>query len=76
MGTPYTLHVPSELPLCPNCGREMKLTRRWEGVGVLPNRSTFACDRCGIAFAEIVTGESSIPERVSALHYEPYDRAQ
>jgi hypothetical protein len=54
----------------------MELTQTWLGLGALPKRSTFECRRCSIVFTEIVTGESSIPERVSALHHDTYNALQ
>ena len=71
-----TRYATSELPLCPNCARSMELTQTRFGLGGLPERSTFECRRCSIVFTEIVTGESSIPERVSALHYDTYNALQ
>jgi hypothetical protein len=69
-------HKPVELPLCPHCAKAMELTRTWRSVGGLPQRSTFECNRCNIIFTEIVTGVSSIPERVSALHHDAYNALQ
>lgn len=62
-----------DLPLCPNCAKSMTLIQIRPALGALPVRSTFECKRCNILFTEVVTGESFIPERVSALHNEIYD---
>jgi uncharacterized Zn finger protein len=69
-------HTSTELPLCPSCAKSMMLIQTWFGIGKHPERSTFECKRCGTVFTEIVTGESSIRERVIALHQEICDAPQ
>jgi hypothetical protein len=65
-----------EPPLCPNCTMSMILSRTWPRDGGLSEMKAFECKRCSIVFTEMVTGDSSIPERLSVLHFETYSALQ
>lgn len=65
-----------ELPLCPNCGTPMVLARISPRFGGLPELHTFQCKPCSVVFTEVATGDGSSPERVSALHEEPFHALQ
>ena len=54
----------------------MNLARSWPRLGGLPEVHTFECKRCSIVFTEVVTGESPVPERASALYGEFYHALQ
>ena len=41
-------------PICPNCGRAMKLARITPRVGGLPELQTFECRPCGVTLTEAV----------------------
>jgi transposase-like protein len=67
---PY--HTFLELPLCPKCDQTMILARTGPRLGGVSRLDTFECKACSVVFTEVVTGHAPIPERVIALHQEPY----
>jgi C4-type Zn-finger protein len=69
-------HKSPELPLCPTCAKSMMLARTCAHLGGLLEMITFECKRCSIVFTEVDTGEGPVPERVIALHDEPYHTLQ
>lgn len=72
-GTDY---VAARTAALPNCTKSMILSRTWPRVGGLSEMRAFECKRCSIVFTEMVNGDSSIPERLSVLHYETYSALQ
>ena len=40
------------LPLCPSCARNMRLIRRTQRFGTLPDVCTFECRGCGVSHFE------------------------
>ena len=41
-----------KLPLCPSCARNMRLIRRTQRFGTLPDVCTFECRGCGVSHFE------------------------
>ena len=41
-----------KLPLCPSCARNMRLIRRTQRFGTLPDICTFECRGCGVSHFE------------------------
>ena len=41
-----------KLPLCPSCARNMRLIRRTQRFGTLPDVCTFECRGCGVCHFE------------------------
>ena len=41
-----------KLPLCPSCARNMRLIRRTQRFGALPDVCTFECRGCGVSHFE------------------------
>ena len=54
----------------------MVLARTMLRVGGLPELHTFQCKPCNVVFTEVATGYGSTPERVTALHKEPFHALQ
>ena len=52
-----------KLPLCPSCARNMRLIRRTQRFGTLPDVCTFECRGCGVSHFE----EYEPPKPSSAL---------
>jgi hypothetical protein len=48
----------------------MILAKTGPSSGGLSRLDIFECKACSVVFAEVVTGEAPIPERVIALHQE------
>jgi tRNA(Ile2) C34 agmatinyltransferase TiaS len=44
--------APAKNPLCPNCGKHMKLTRVIAGAAGLAPVNVFECAPCGIYYSE------------------------
>lgn len=42
----------TDLPLCPNCGRPMSLTRTTPRTGGLPDLCVYKCGECGVWLSE------------------------
>ena len=38
-----------KLPLCPSCAQDMRLIRRTQRLGTLPDVCTFECRGCGVS---------------------------
>jgi hypothetical protein len=41
-----------KLPLCPGCAQSMRLIRRTQRFGTLPDLCTFECGDCGVSYFE------------------------
>ena len=41
-----------KLPLCPSCARNMRLIRRTQRFGTMPDVCTFECRGCGVSHFE------------------------
>jgi hypothetical protein len=41
-----------KLPLCPSCAQSMRLIRRTQRFGTLPDLCTFECGDCGVSYFE------------------------
>jgi hypothetical protein len=41
-----------KLPLCPSCAQNMRLIRRTQRFGTLPDVCTFECRPCGVSHFE------------------------
>src|SRR6516164_1194852 len=41
-----------KVPLCPSCAQNMRLIRRTQRFGTLPNVCTFECRGCGVSHFE------------------------
>ncbi len=39
-------------PICPHCGKPMRLARTIPGIGGLPELYTFSCRECGTAVTQ------------------------
>lgn len=48
-------------PICPNCGRTMKLVRTVPRGGGLPDLLTFECRPCGVILTAAVEDASARP---------------
>ena len=49
-----------KLPLCPGCAQNMRLVRRTQRFGALPDVCTFECRGCGVShFEEYSRGKPS-----------------
>jgi len=49
-------------PICPNCGRAMKLARVTPRLGGLPELQTFECRPCGVTLTEAVEDRYARPQ--------------
>jgi hypothetical protein len=41
-----------KLPLCPSCAQNMRLMRRTQRFGTLPDVCTFECRDCGVSYVD------------------------
>jgi DNA-directed RNA polymerase subunit M/transcription elongation factor TFIIS len=53
---PHTrrMNASGNVPLCPNCGRQMILVRVTPRLGGLPELRSYECLRCRVAYTERV----------------------
>jgi transposase-like protein len=56
----HTVAVPN-IPMCPNCGRPMKLARVTPRLGGLPELQSFECRPCSITLTEVVEDRAARP---------------
>jgi C4-type Zn-finger protein len=50
-----------KLPLCPSCAQNMRLIRRTQRFGELPDVCTFECPGCGVSHFEEYAAETKRP---------------
>ena len=50
-----------KLPLCPSCAQNMRLIRRTQRFGELPDVCTFECPGCGVSHFEECAPETKRP---------------
>jgi hypothetical protein len=50
-------------PICPHCGKPMRLARTIPGIGALPELHTYDCKQCGVA-----TGRRHFRLPTQAIH--------